>query len=295
MNRALTFLAATACATIAVSATCFAAEMSAIPFHLSKSRDAKEVQLSMEHRRDAKRVGNWSQSVALSDLQGLNAGQLAGRSATPIRFALVRPAGRFDCSGSVRSYDGRGTCAFAADAPFSAMLAKRGIGRPSLDQSYQLAMSDFRPEVLDALASAGYPRPTLAQSISLGIFNIGPAYVRDLAQAGYRLGSVDDLVGFKIHQVSPELIRAYRTLGYRQLSAADLMAMAIHRVTPEYIRGFASLGYRDLPADKLVQLRIFNVTPEDVRALQAQGIALPSADQLVRLRLAGFGPKRRGN
>ena len=294
MNRALTLLAATACAALAVSSACLAAEGSALPFRLAKTGAADQVQLSMEQPRDGKHSGNWSQGVALADLTGLSAGQLTSRTATPIRFALVRPAGRFDCSGAVRSYDGRGTCAFAADAAFSAMLAKRGLGRPSLDQSYKLAMSDFRPEVLDALAAAGYPRPSLDQSVKLGIFKIGPAYVRGLADAGYRLGSVDDLVGFKIHNVNPELIRTYRQLGYRQLAADDLMAMSIHGVTPDFIRGFASLGYRDLPADKLVQLRIFNVTPDDVRALQAQGIALPSADQLVRLRLAGFGPKRRG-
>lgn len=294
MNRALTLLAASACATVAVSAACFAAEGAALPFRLARSGDASRVQLSMEHRTANQRKGNWSQSVALADLQGLGAAQIAARNSTPIRFALVRPAGRFDCSGAVRSYDGRGTCAFAADSAFAAMLAKRGLGSPSLDQSYKLAMSDFRPEVLDALTIAGYPRPTLEQAVSLGIFNIAPAYVRGLAQAGYRLGSVDDLVGFKIHRVSPDLIRAYRDLGYDQLSADDLMAMTIHRVTPEFIRGFASLGYRDLPADKLVQLRIFDVTPDGVRALQANGIALPSTDQLVRLRLAGFGPKRRG-
>lgn len=294
MNRALTLLAASACAAVAVSSACFAADWSDLPFRLAKTGSPDRVQLSMEQRTDRQNMGNWSRSVAIADLRGLAAAQLAAPTSTPIRFAMVRPAGRFNCSGTVRSYDGRGTCAFTADPAFSAMMEKRGIGRPTEAQSYKLAMSGFRPDILDALSAAGYPRPTVEQSIALGIFDIEPTYVRDLAAAGYRLGSIDELVGFKIHKVSPELIRAYRELGYGRLSADDLMAMSIHRVTSDFIRDFARLGYRDLPADKLVQLRIFNVTPDDVRALQAEGVALPSADQLVRLRLAGFGPKRRG-
>ena len=289
MNRALTMLAAAACAALAISSAGLAADWTTLPFQLAKTRDAGRVQFSIQQPQDGKRSGQWSQSVALGEFQGLSAAQLTAAAATPIRFALARPAGRFTCSGSARSSNVRGTCRFAADAVFSAELARRGLGRPSLRQSYKLAMSDFRPDVLDALAAAGYPRPTIEQSVSLGIFQVRPAYIRGLADAGYRLGSVDDLVGFKIHKVTPELIRSYRALGVRKLEADDLMAMAIHQVTPAFIQGFAKLGYRDLPADELVQLKIFNVTPADVRALQAEGVATPSADQLVELRLFGGG------
>ena len=295
MNRAFAMLAATACAALAVSSACLAAEWPSLPFQLAKTRDAGRVQFSIQQPQNGKRSGNWSQSMPLGELEGLSAAQLSAASATPIRFALARPAGRFTCSGSARSSDGRGTCAFAADAAFSADLARRGMGRPSVEQSYKLAMSGFRPDVLDALAAAGYPRPTIEQSVALGIFKVTPAYVRGLADAGYRLGKVDDLVGFRIHKVTPELIRAYRGLGVRNLEGDDLLAMAIHQVTPEYITSFARLGYRDLSADQLVQMRIFNVTPADVRALQARGVATPSADQLVELRLFGRarGSRRR--
>jgi len=268
VNRVLTFLAASACAALAVSSACFAADWSALPFRLAKTMDAGRIQLSIQNQQGSHRSGNWSQTFTLAELQGLNATQLVAKNSTPIRFALVRPAGRFDCSGSVRSYDGRGSCTYAADAAFSAMLARRGLGQPSLDQSFALAMSDFRSEILDALAAAGYPRPTLDQSVALGIFKIAPSYVLCFADTGYRLGSVDNLIAFKIF-----------------------------KITPDYIASFVRLGYRDLPAEKLVQLKIFGVTPADVRALQAQGIATPSAEQLVRERLAGFGPtgRRRGD
>ena len=118
-------------------------------------------------------------------------------------------------------------------------------------------MSDFRPEVLDALAAAGYPRPTLDESVALGIFRIDPAYVRGLAGAGYRLGSIGDLVAFKIH-----------------------------KVTPDYIASFARIGHRNLPADKLVAMRDLQRhargCPRARRRLPA-----PSPSQRMRLRLAG--------
>lgn len=261
MNRILTLLAATACAALTITSACFAADWTTLPFRLAKTTDAGRVTFSIQHRQNGQRSGNWSQSVALTDLQGLGATQLMAKTATPIRFALIRPAGRFDCTGSFRTSDGQGNCTFAADAAFSAMLARRGVGRPRLDQSFALTMSNFRPEILDALAAAGHARPTLDQSVALGIFKIAPAYVRGLSDAGYRIGSIDQLIAFKIHNI-----------------------------TPAFIASFAKLGYRDLPAEKLVQLRIFGVTPGDVRALQARGIAAPSADQLVQRRLFGGGP-----
>lgn len=267
MNRVISLLAASACAALAVSSTCFAAEWPALPFQVAKTKDAGRVQFSIKHRQGGQRSGQWSHTLPLAELQGLGAAQLQGRGESALRFALVRPAGRLDCTGSARSSSGEGACAFTADAAFAAMLAKRGIGRPDRDQSLRLALSNFRPDVLDALAAAGYPRPTIEQSVALAIFRIDPAYVRGLADAGYRLGAVDDLVAFKIH-----------------------------RVTPDYIASFARLGHRQLPADKLVAMRIFNVTPDDVRALEAGG-GVASASQRMRLRLAGFDPgsRRRGD
>lgn len=293
MNRAPSFLAATFAASLAVSAPCFAAVAPSIGFTIERSGMPDRVQLRLDARFRGNHTSNWSNAYRLQELQGLTSAQLSSPSTAPVRFALVREAGRIDCGGEVRAATGRGTCRFTPDAHFAALLAGRGSGRPTLKQSYAMTMGGAGRAGLDALAVAKYPLATVDQMVAFAIHNVTPAYIRGLADAGYRLGAVDDLVGFRIHRVSPELIAAYRTLGYRQLSADNLMAMAIHRVTPEFIRGFARLGYRNLSADKLVQLRIFNVTPDDVRALQAQGVALPSADQLVRLRLAGFSSKRR--
>ena len=292
MNRAITFVAASLCAALAVSSACFAADWSPVDFRLSRTDASGQVQLTMERNRAGNRH-SWSQPVAIASLAGLSQQQLAAARPTPVRFALIRPAGRFDCKGTARSYKGAGNCAFQPDAGFSAMLERRGIGRPRIDQSANLAMSNVQPALFDALAAANYPRPTIDQAVSLGVFSVSPAYVRELARAGYRLKSIDDLTSFKIHRVSPELIRAYQSLGYRHVPASDLVSMSIHRVTPEYIRGFAAIGYRDLPVSKLIQMRIFNVTPRDVSALQARMGERPTTDELVSAKVTGIQPRRR--
>lgn len=292
MNRAITLVAASLCAALAVSSACLAADWSPVDFRLGRTGASGQVQLTLERNRPGNRH-SWSQRVAITDLQGLGQQQLAAARPTTAKFALIRPAGRFDCSGSVRSFKGSGRCGFGPDPGFNAMLERRGIGRPSIEQSADLAMANVQPALFDALAAAGYPRPTIDQAVSLGAFQVSPAYVRDLANGGYRLMSISDLTAFRIHGISPDRIRAYQSLGYRQLPASDLVTMSIHQVTPEFIRGFAALGYRDLPVSKLVQLRIFNVAPRDVSALQARLGARPTADEMVSAKITGFQPRRR--
>ena len=284
-----------------------------------------KVQLALRTRSNrGNGSSNWSTDYSLSELQGLSANQLEGRGAGPVRFALVREAGRLDCNGSAGNRVGNGTCRFTADQGFAALLQSRGVGRPDPKDSYHLAMSAVGRGHLDALAANGYPTASVSQLVALGIHGATPGYIQALAQSGYRLKSADslvafrihgvdadyiramaaqgeqfrsmpadDMVAFRIHGVTPALVGAFSRLGYRQLDRGDVVAMAIHGVTPEFIESLAKLGYRDISADKLVQMRIHGVTPDYVRSLQESGISLPSAEQLVRLRISGFRPQRR--
>lgn len=134
MNRALALLAAATCAALAISSAGFAADWTTLPFQLAKTSDAGRVKFCIQHRQDGQRPGNWSQSAAMTGLEGLGANPFMARNAAPIRYTLVRPAGRFDCIGSVRSSEANGRCNDAANAAFSAMLVQRGLGRPSLER-----------------------------------------------------------------------------------------------------------------------------------------------------------------
>lgn len=289
----------------------------------STQTDGSRVQLNIKSSWGARSNSNYSNSYRLADLQGLSLAQLAS-SGAPVRFALVREAGRLDCAGVAGYLAGSGSCNFTPDTAFAAYLAGRGIGRPDAYRSYMLTMSGTGRALVDALAANRYPTPTVEQLVAMGIHGVTPGYVNDLAAAGYRLNSAsdlvkfrihgvstdyirqlaaigagyrsvpaDELVAFRIHGVSPELVRSYARSGDTRLQRGELTSMAIHGVTPQFIEGLAALGYRGLSAQDLVQLRIHGVTPEYIRDLQREGITLPSADQLVRLRLAGYGPRRR--
>jgi len=286
-------------------------------------RDDGQVQLSFRTGEGSRNNSNWSSGYDLADLQGLSRSQLDG-SNQPVRFALVREAGRLDCSGSAGNRQGVGTCGFTPDAGFAGRLTAAGIGRPTERQAYNLALAKVRYELVEELGRHGYDKPTVSDLVGLGIHGATAGYVKEIADAGYRLGKVDglvqfrifgingrfigdmaaigpqfrnlsadDLVQFKIFGVKPELVRAYTQMGYPAINPKDLVAMQIHGVSPEFVTELAALGYRNVPTQKLVELRIHGVTADFIRDLKQEGVALPSPDQLVRLRLAGYHPGRR--
>lgn len=281
------------------------------------------VHLALAYRERGGSSNN-SEDWPISELEGLGAADMASEAGAPVRFRIVREAGRLDCEGTIRRRRGTGDCLFAADSGFAAALERRGIGRPTLRQQYQLAVQDVGLALVEELARQDYPRPNVDQLVAMGIHGADVRFLKGLDQAGYRLGDLDDLVAFRIHGVSPayigelaaispryrrlpasglvamrihgvttEEVRRYAELGYRDLDQDQLVAMAIHGATPDYVGALAELGYRGLPVDQLVSMRIHGVTPEYVRGFKARGYAVPDADQLVRMRISGFDPGKR--
>jgi hypothetical protein len=293
-----------------------AAGPGSVHFRIEASHDASTVQLSMRENSRG-HDNNWSSSIALAELDGIDSARLRAAGSALLSFALIREAGRFDCRGEGGRSGARGDCTFTPDPAFGAFLASRGIGQPSRNQAYALAMSRVGRAHVLALAANRYPKPTVDQLVAMGIHGASPRFIEELASAGYRLRSVDDLVTFrihgvdagfiralgaaspgfrnvsaddlvtfKIHGVSPELVRTYSRLGTQGIDRKSIVAMSIHGVTPRYIEDLARLGYRDLSSKDLVQMRIFGVTPEFVRSHQQAG-GRPSVAQLVEMRIHG--------
>lgn len=327
MNKALSLLAAVAVALTVTTGPLAAQSIANIGWKIEHSESARSpgrVQLSLRYDDDGRGSNNWSQGYALEELRGLTATQLAAPTAGPVRFALVREAGRFDCDGVAGALGGTGRCGFAADSGFAARLAAHGVGRPTARQSYSLALGNVSSATLDELKRQSYPLPTIDGLVAFGVHRVTPDYIRSLADAGYRLTAADDLVAFRIHRVdadfvrgfaalgpqyraiagddlvtfrihrvTPELVRAYTRLGVRDLDRNDLTSMAIHRVTPEFIQELAELGLRDISASQLVTMRIHGVTPAYIRAIRGQGMVRLSPEQLVTMKITGLRPGRR--
>ena len=228
------------------------------------------LQLTLEHRRAANH-SIWSQDYAFDQLPGLSPAQFAG-GRQPARFVIARAAGRLDCDGEVLDGRGRGTCAFAPDPDFSALLQARGMGRPSWDQSLSLTLSRVDRPLVESLASIRSVRPTIDQLASMGVHGVTADLVRSVGRSGFPLRSLDDLVSLKIHGATPQWIEGIGRIGpslLHHISGADLVSMRIHGVTPEWLGGMAAaLGQRfaSLSGSDLTSMRIHGAKPDMVAA-----------------------------
>jgi hypothetical protein len=280
----------------AVTAACMVGSVPAaaqqpqsISWSIASDRTANNLQLTIDSRWGASNHSTWSNDRSLGELQGLTAAQLAGGS-QPVRFALVKEAGRLDCSGTAGGGRGSGVCSFTPDSGFTTFLETRGIGRPSPHQSYSLTMSGVGRDLVDALDKNGFARPNIDQLTAMGIHGATASYVRELGGLGYRL-SADDVVAFKIHGVEPDYIRQMATIGpaLRQIQPSDLVALRIHGVKPEFVRQMAAIGpeFRNVTADDLVSMAIHGVRPELAQTfVQLEGGKLRS-DDVVSMAIHG--------
>ena len=245
-----------------------------------------QVQFTISYRSGNSR-SMWSNTTALSEL-GLSAAQLAG-DGNPVRFQIVREAGRFDCEGIARRGRGTGECAFIPDPTFAAALARHGIAAPSRSQSYSLALARVRIALIEELDRQRYQRPAIDDLVSAGVHRVDVDYVRGMADGGYRVGTVDGLVQMRIHRVTPDYIEALAAAGYRP-SADMAVRLRIHGATPDYIRELAAAGGTGYDTDDLVSMRIHRVTPEFLGALRSMGYGRLSAEQLTSMSIHRVEP-----
>ena len=106
----------------------------------SSTMRAGKVQLTIDSRWEPNSHSTWSNDRPIADLKGLSAAQLAGPRG-PARFALVKDAGRLDCSGTAGGYTGEGSCTFSVDPRFVSYLQSRGMSAPTQHQAFTLTMS----------------------------------------------------------------------------------------------------------------------------------------------------------
>ena len=246
--------------------------------------DGNQVQFTIGFRR-GRSSSQWSNTTDLTELAGITPAQLAA-DATPVRFQILREAGRFDCEGVARRGRGTGACGFTADPAFAAALARHRIAAPDREQSYSLALARVSVAMIDELERQGYRTPEVDDLVSAGVHRVDGSYIRDMAAAGYRVGTVEGLVQMRIHRVTPDYIAALQAAGYRP-SAEMAVQLRIHGATPDYIRALGAAGASGFDTDDLVSLRIHGVSPEFVGELRGLGYERLSAQNLTTMRIHG--------
>jgi len=231
---------------------------------------------------------SWGPSIAIERLEGLTGARLVDG---PVHVSVKRDAGTFTFEGVLRSGVGAGTFTFAPDPAFPDTLAKRGLGRPTAAEQYQLARSDIGVPFLDELNAQRYARPVLAELVRAAQSGVGLNFLREMGALGYHLGLVSALTYQRQNGVSPEYIRDLAAQGLANLSPDDLVRARQHGVDAEYAKGLAGAGYGQLSLDKLIELRNHGVDPEFARQFAALGYSGLPLDELVRMRNNGVDPE----
>jgi len=283
MTRMLAFIAALLLTAITVSSACVASPSQPLQFTI-QTRSSTDVHVRFERQRNGHSESNWETSFRPAELVGLDAAALNSPGTRPLRFAIIREAGRVDCAGTGGNEMARGSCNMTANEDFLRFLGDHGIKAPRNEaDTLSLIALDVHRDLVTALARANYPTPTIGKLVELTAVGVTPAYIDELSRQGYRPQSLDGLVQFAALKITPEYIGSFARAGYGNLPPDELIELKALNITPEFIAGFERIGYGHLSVDTLVQLKALDITPEFVRAVQ-QGDSLPSPDHLVQLR-----------
>jgi hypothetical protein len=288
MNRCLAFLLAVMLATLSIASASTAQAPGWIEFTLRPhASDPSRIRASFEDDSRGRGDNNWSTSFPAPQLIGLDVASFRGAGFRPVRFALVREAGRLDCAGNGGASRATGTCAFTANAAFLKALESRGIRRPTSEQQFGLMAVDVRRELIDAVAAARYPTPDVDELMAMTAVGVTGPYIQGLAQAGYRPASIDTLVEFRALNITPDYIGGFVRAGRAGMDPDHLVTFRAMNITPEFIAGFERIGYRNLSPETLVELKALNITPEFVRSVQPDRSSVMPVNDLVRRKIFG--------
>lgn len=287
MNRYFAFLLALVFASISISSACVAAPSDLIHFSLKPEGRSGKIQASFRDGSNGRHEHSWSTGFPPSELIGLDEAGFRAGGIHPLRFSIVREAGRLDCSGSGGNAAAAGNCSFSLNPAFVQLLASHGIAQPTRDEAFGLVAVNVRRELIDALAAARYPTPAVDDLIALTALGTDGRYIAGLAHAGYRPAAVHNLIEFKALNVTPEWIGGFTRIGYANLPADELVQMRALDISPDFVAGFDRAGYGRLPVSTLVQFKAVGVTPEFAAAARQRAGSAPRADELVRMRVLG--------
>jgi hypothetical protein len=256
--------------------------------------------LSLERRTEKGGRNQMGQTFDFSELQGLTREQAQGSG--PVRFALVREAGRVDLEGSFQNGKGSGTFTFTPDSSFLGAMKSRGFdfenismrdgdrGQPE-DKLFAAAMLNVTTALADDLLSADFGQLDVDDLFKAAIFKIDSKFMREMKASGFPGMRMEELVKARIFKIDADFLREAARLGFDKEPFESLVKMRIFKVTPEFVAEARAEGLNDLSVEQLVKLRIFNIDADFIRRARAEGVPL-EVEALVRERI-GVGGRRR--
>lgn len=255
--------------------------------------------LSLERRTERGGRNQMGQTYDFAELQGITREQAQGTG--PVRFALVREAGRVDLEGSFQAGKGSGTFTFTPNAGFLGAMRSRGFdfekakwnedGSESEPENrlFAAAMLNVTTALADDLLSADFGKLEVNDLFKAAIFKVDSKFMREMKASGFPGLRMEELVKARIFKIDAEFVRRAAQMGLTNEPFESLVKMRIFKVTPDFIAEVRAEGLNDLAVEDLVKLRIFNIDVDFIRRARAEGVPL-EVEALVRERI---GVRRR--
>jgi hypothetical protein len=123
MNRLFALIGALLLAFISISSACTAAAPDWIHFTLEPAhRGSDLIEARFRNEVRGRDENNWSTNFRPTDFAGLDLAGFRGAGSRPLRFAVIREAGRLDCSGHGGESYASGECSFTPNPAFTQLI-----------------------------------------------------------------------------------------------------------------------------------------------------------------------------
>ena len=257
----------------------------------SLSKDNSKLQLNMERRSERGGHNQMGQTYEFTEFQGLS--RETALNGGPVKFSLVREAGRIDFEGSFQNGKGSGTFAFTGNPSFISAMKSRGFDfeersnddRDDADRLFAATTLNVTTALADDLSSLNLGKLNTEDLFKAAIFKVDSNFVREMKASGFENLGMEDLVKARIFKIDAAFVREVSQMGFEKEPFESLVKMQIFKVTPEFIAEVRNEGLsNNLPVEDIVKLRIFKIDAKFIREAKADGVPL-EVERLVQRRI----------
>jgi hypothetical protein len=256
----------------------------------------------------------YSSAYAFTDLSWTHTGEpQAEKGGGPIRFALIRPAGRWNFQGGMNSSGASGGVEFQPDAAFLNEVTVLCRERPSTGELIHLSITGVSIDGLRRYSAALQPldvegwlklmnngiKPEYAESMTSALgrisadaliecrnYGMTPGFAAGYSRAGYGF-DYKELIQLKNYGVSADYAASLKRGGIN-LKPDQLVQLHNYGVQPTYVIKMKELGFGNNLED-VIQMRNYGVPEDFIAAVKDAGYLL-SLNQIIELRNYGVSP-----
>ncbi len=257
----------------------------------SLNKDNSKVNLSLERRSERGGRNQMGQTYEFTDLQGLS--RETAQNGGPVKFSLVREAGRIDLEGSFQNGKGSGTFNFTGNPTFVAAMKSRGFDFENTsnsrhddddDRLFAATTLNVTTALADDLNSLGFGKLDVHDLFKAAIFKIDSTFAREMKASGFEDLGMEQLVKARIFKIDAAFVREVAQMGFEKEPFESLVKMQIFKVTPEFIAEVRNEGLTNLKVEDIVKLRIFKIDAQYIREAKADGTPM-EVERLVHRKI----------